>query len=851
MESLNASPVGPWTNDELDALIDNYLLMLHTERAGLPVNKAQFNRDLRERITRNRASIEFKHCNLSSVLQELGKSYIDGYKPRDHYQAALRDRVLLKLHHFPDQLKQQLPENVIFPKAAPSHSIPPSQRSDSTIQARQDDALQVVGNNDGSISHNNQPPSGILDFEEVAATVQPTNDPSIANFWSGVMQLWDRATGGADVAARPLVETNREEPFPVAPRPAGVEEACEWFEQGISTSPVPRILLLVGGPGAGKSHASERLVRNLKRTGPVDDGLAHRRYDYISDVRNIILINDATIPSDVYATAPLGRELQEALETESHVIACVNRGILVEEIATLSDSESTCGQQLLRWVAGERAAENKESDWQLIPQVEKEYFSSAHLKQNDQLIAEVVVVYVDVCSLLERRPIVELDSSEQIENVGNYAISGFGSRFNWSTDTSSAGVLMNSIVEQLANYPDFADQSKFNPVIANIESLKSVTVRSGLLSILRAAEITSGQKFTYREMWGAVVRSIVGSLPELIDRTKISTYFHDRDEMPTDKTERFRIMQRTGDFRLSQSIFGIENLPKAHKVDPRRNPVTRLTSAVDPMRDAVPGKKSTDTESGWADPVTEAFSGPAVLDSPLKNLEDSLPKDDPFHAIITEFDRNLDGEFCDTLRQAGLKDADRYRFIHWYGAYIGRLYAVANGIPAFRREVALWTSAWSSSPILPPQLGAGLRTLLRPKRRPGDTQSTSLIPILDSRTNPISGSQTQPKIALRMGDVDMKTEREAESLFLVLSEHGREIARVPLDFPLVRESTVCGDDYPGMTELTETTSPRLERFRAARLVPIQLSEADYVLVDGDNDEMITIERGAYIYDGSK
>lgn len=42
-----------------------------------------------ERVARTNRSIEFKHMNISAVLEELGLPTIDGYKAKHHYQDAL------------------------------------------------------------------------------------------------------------------------------------------------------------------------------------------------------------------------------------------------------------------------------------------------------------------------------------------------------------------------------------------------------------------------------------------------------------------------------------------------------------------------------------------------------------------------------------------------------------------------------------------------------------------------------------------------------------------------------------------------------------------------------------------
>jgi Domain of unknown function (DUF3883) len=78
-----------WTGEELDLIVADYFLMLDDEAASVPFNKAQHNRLLRAKIDRSEGSIEFKHQNISAVLQQLGLPRIKGYLPAANYQSAI------------------------------------------------------------------------------------------------------------------------------------------------------------------------------------------------------------------------------------------------------------------------------------------------------------------------------------------------------------------------------------------------------------------------------------------------------------------------------------------------------------------------------------------------------------------------------------------------------------------------------------------------------------------------------------------------------------------------------------------------------------------------------------------
>jgi hypothetical protein len=84
-----------WSRHEVELIVDDYLDMLRVERRGGKYNKSQHNADLRPKLNnRSRGSIEFKHCNISSVLQDSKRPFINGYKPRANAQRDLLTQVI-------------------------------------------------------------------------------------------------------------------------------------------------------------------------------------------------------------------------------------------------------------------------------------------------------------------------------------------------------------------------------------------------------------------------------------------------------------------------------------------------------------------------------------------------------------------------------------------------------------------------------------------------------------------------------------------------------------------------------------------------------------------------------------
>jgi hypothetical protein len=82
-----------WQDDELDAIVTDYFAMLAADLSGRPYTKSRHSAALMARIGRTHRSVEFKHQNISAVLDELGMPWIPGYKPKRNYQNAIFDAI--------------------------------------------------------------------------------------------------------------------------------------------------------------------------------------------------------------------------------------------------------------------------------------------------------------------------------------------------------------------------------------------------------------------------------------------------------------------------------------------------------------------------------------------------------------------------------------------------------------------------------------------------------------------------------------------------------------------------------------------------------------------------------------
>jgi hypothetical protein len=106
-----------WQDDELDAIVADYFTMLDADLAGTPYVKSRHSAALMAQIGRTHRSVEFKHQNISAVLDELGMAWIPGYKPKRNYQNAIFDAIDRYLTQHPAALSpsQNLPKILAYP----------------------------------------------------------------------------------------------------------------------------------------------------------------------------------------------------------------------------------------------------------------------------------------------------------------------------------------------------------------------------------------------------------------------------------------------------------------------------------------------------------------------------------------------------------------------------------------------------------------------------------------------------------------------------------------------------------------------------------------------------------------
>lgn len=641
--------------------------------------------------------------------------------------------------------------------------------------------------------------------------------------------LPNRGFGGAEVANSGVHARSDKEFFIDGPLAVGAHEAAEWFRDKLGGSPDSTkrfFLFLVGAPGNGKSHIASSLQQELKPISKKNKKKHYRKHEYTSSSnQKVVVINDATIPAvnakgEVIANSLIS-DIDLALAENQLLLVNVNRGILYEELQ--ADQSSSFARDVVCWLSETqdpdsganftRGASNEKDDSAL----------RSHTVIDPGTGAEVhlLAVHVDRYSMLEASPAVDgfgQTDSGFPKTVSPYRVKRLKHRDNSFCSGTTVGQLLGKFFsEEHFPLPSDSGNALVDPFAANVENFRTEEFRSGFQNILRSAELVSSHKLTYRELWGAVVTSVVGfeNDPQM--------WLHENQppvEMGKAKLKAFMMLASC---RAHQSLFGAARV--GVETDPQfvRTPITVLTGKIDPAFDAIPGI-SDSRNSGWAGFVLDAFQAQSEGDSILRALKELLEESqDTAAKSITKFDLQLDEVITQAIDGATrwLKDNEKQFVVAWYGEYLVRLYALARGIPAYRNELSKFLDVRveaQNSSALEATAASALRTLLLPFYSQDPDNRSVLLPLFDGRTEPVVERTERPKLVLKPHDrIDFLVATRGDALTVELKCDGMSVGKVPLDFALFREAMACVGNHAGYTDLADSLTPRIERFRSSML----------------------------------
>ncbi|QIV86846.1 hypothetical protein D3791_06665 [Glutamicibacter mishrai] len=567
----------------------------------------------------------------------------------------------------------------------------------------------------------------------------------------------------------------------------------------------------------------------------------------MSQTKKVFLINDATIKKNENRLE-LYEDIKSVFTEQDNLLACINRGVLVEELADLTPMQGpdNVASIIIRWLHSPESCTSREikidgnSKYQCQLTIETEnYISYLRICKDSKPILQAVAVYADVCSLLEINPKVRLrDNNDEgtILVAPEYRIAHFSDREKICIEDIPAGLVIKQIISDITDKFD-SNLEEEDPISANLKTLAQPMAQRGLLNILRSSEILNGKIMTYRDLWGIFARCIIGDLADSVTANPDMSL----ESILGREIRTFDEAKRMAALRFSEALFDSSFFGRQEETNSKTHPVLKMTRTVDPIRDS----KSTSNNAGEqqisiAYCVSEAFSHASTSTSPLRYLLNN----DLANCVelVTDFDRLVDVLYTEYISKESCKSNDVRKAISWYSRYLTRLFSLFLGVPAFREEIDTWTDAWNSSSILPSNLKEGLNAILIPNRDPENWNSKRLMPILDSRTLPVIGNTRNPKFAINADHVDLKTRRSGEELFLILEEKNEVVEEIVLDFPLVREALASSKRYPGLTELSSVAAPRIERFRSTRLSSADWSNKQLVIAHGNTDTEFLIRK---------
>ena len=646
----------------------------------------------------------------------------------------------------------------------------------------------------------------------------------------------ERSFGGLGTAVSPN-SALRQGNWPNGPSSPMSYEACSALVaacNGGAGADDPRCMVfLVGGAGNGKSKLAADTVRAIEGAFIGEArAFAQRTYHYCLEAGGrLCVINDATIPPQDQHDTPLLRDLNEALAAGDHLLACINRGVLIGETGNLGSSghnPSACtASEIVRWLlSGENPAfDSKEVSVRLIDEnITPSHYSVAQVCVGAIPRATLHVVYMDRASLLEDWPSAAPEPGDYRNTLSFGAIDVIPILAR--NQHSSAAAFEGCLRSAAETYAATVSCHPLDPIRANALTLSKPRGARGWCALLRGAEIVAGTHFTYRELWALFAHSVVGPITGE-GLQKLADWVGKR---------LIEVEESTGDVRLS-ALLGLGTL-RAHML----------------LFDA--GRWSPDLsdyvgEYSWPSTTSEALKS-AHLADPLRHFgpddghdmaqlaerlssieEGQLPgsrlskEDEDVAACWTRLDAEIEKSIRDEIDPQNDMSSLRKRnsILAWYGRYMYRLVGLARGWPAHCTIVNKWQNAWinaKKNQRLPAQLQEAILDIVAPSSgRGNETFFTFLQPRVDAGEE----AADRAMVALPRGQFEIAARTEGDRIELEISHTGRgdgpPAAVAALDFHLLREASARSNGH-GFTDSLTLIEPRVERIRAS-IVAHQLS----------------------------
>lgn len=629
---------------------------------------------------------------------------------------------------------------------------------------------------------------------------------------TSLQRLQKRAFGGEDVAARPGAEDD--EWWPKGPLLPGVQELIRDFVAGIECPEDLHIVFLLGGAGNGKSFAARSLGKELGLSTSASDALAHRLYKAAKNGVSIELLNDATIApraeyqsrQPVALACDIQRWWDESAATPVATFCCVNRGIVIDELRSLSEHShgiEVLARAVLAWLASPeqdvagRLGASREADKLVLG----DHYHELRFNLDGRAV-RISAMSVDACSLMDTD----------------------GAR-------SRAGALFQQIVERCRD--DAMARPMECPIRANVQQWLPPNTILSWESVLAHAEIASGRLHSYRDVWGLAALSILGPRFAAADGSRSLLDHVDRclhtARNGSSLKEKLDALLELSHFRVHNALFRAP-IPISDEALPFYPPTTPAhlgLSLVDPS-----AWESMDSQA-----VEAAMQSVALGGMPSESLIEGGLLGNAWFG----FDRCLERAIVEYVGSNDCSDSVRRRLVSWFGGYLTRLVGVSTGHLGNRVVVKQWEQCRERCAKgvgkLPLEFEKAIRSLIFPQHDDAP-QDSILVPAFAARVEPVQASRegTGPKLAeiIPHNSINLQVRQHGGRLLLecTLTGHAEVIGQLVLDFSLVREALACRGHRAGQTESTAHVEPRIERCRASSLSAVPANQRRLVVISG-------------------
>lgn len=652
--------------------------------------------------------------------------------------------------------------------------------------------------------------------------------------------ILERSFGGLGTAESPTSKKATAN-WPDGQAAPMAKEACQALVDacnGQAREGDPRCMVfLVGGAGNGKSKLAGDTVSSIGGT-PIGEPqpFAQRVYDYrLNSGDQLRVINDATIPPEDQFDRPLIRDLSQTLQADQHLLACINRGVLIGEARAHGDTpilqpEKTA-MVIARWLLSGELQSPEVEGWELcLDDAEefREHYSVATLWAGDKKKAVVHVVYMDSASLLEHwipPKIANGDYREPLPTGAVEVVPILGDQ-----RLSKPAAFQSCVQKGASAYLASLEGNRLDPIAANARSLSNTSVANGWCSLLRGAEVISGTHFTYRELWALFAHSIVGPI-NAPDIEALSGWAGERLAQADDKAseERLGVLLSLGAARTHMLLFDagraaddqVWKVP--HFVWPStESDALRSIRMADPLRSFGPASGTENAE------IANLLAGIEEGQLPGQRLADEDEAiGDYWSPLDAEIERAIKQEIDTSRDTSTLKK--RNWLLSWYGRYMYRLIGLVRGWPAHCSVISEWQRSWLDADKrnrLSKEMEDAILDIIAPSSGRGDE---SYFTFLQPRVDAGEGSVERALIALPRNHFVIQAKTAGGRVELQINQAGREGDPQPastlLDFHMLREAMARLNGH-GFTDSLMLIEPRIERIRAS-LVTHQLSQPDH------------------------